>query len=705
MIKRVRLIFLFIAGFILMAGSMKVSKIGYPPGLKADVVDTIFGTPVPDPYRPLENYQAPQVQAWLKDEEKISRGILDKFPQRPGLTERMTELRRYDDESTPSPVLYGDRIFYGAIKKDWERWAFYTKADEKAAGVQLLDPNQWGLNTLDWTEPSWDGKYLAYGVSEAGKEDPRAKIMEVATGKLLADSLRGRRQGGVAWLPDNSGFYYTSNPFKGEVPEGEEEYWDAVYFHKLGAPAAEDKKVFYHDKIKEYYHYVYLSEDGQYVFYKRGIFYKNDVYFRKLAGPDTLIPITTDMDALYNPFEIDGKFIIHTDKDAPKGIVYVTDVDKPSKENWRVLIPETEDNLENLFTIAGNLYAVYTHNAYTLIKIFTPEGKYVRNLPLPTLGSASVWGYWSKPNVWVYFTSFTYPGTTFKYDFDRNELVLFHKPPVSIDSTLYNTEQVWYKSRDGTNVSMFLVHKKDQEKDGRHPVYLTGYGGFNIGMEPYFSSSYVTWLEAGGMVAIPNLRGGGEYGQEWHKAGMFEKKQNVFDDFISAAEWLIANKYTNPKKLVIGGGSNGGLLMGAVLTQRPDLFCAVYCGVPLLDMIRYQKFGYANIWAEEYGSADNPEQFPYLLKYSPYHNVRAGAKYPAVLFVASDNDARCYPLHAMKLAARLQAEGDPKGGPILLIVQKVSGHSGGTKLSESIDQQVDIWSFLMDNVGLVPPKK
>ena len=702
--KTIPVVLALFSAAIVSAGNMKTTAIKYPPGLKADVVDTIFGTPVPDPYRPLENYPDPQVQTWLTTEEKISREILDKFPQRPGLYKRLTELRRYDDESAPSPVLYGDRIFYSAIKKDWERWAFYTRETEKSEAVQLLDPNQWGLNTLEGQVPSRDGKYLAYGVSDAGKEDPRIKIMEVATGKLLADSLRGRRQGGISWLPDNSGFYYTCNPLKGEVPEGEEEYWDAVYFHKLGAAAAEDKKVFYHDRVKEFYHYAYLSEDGQCVFFSRGVFYKNEVYFRKLDGPDTLITITTDLDAEYSISEIDGKLIIQTDKDAPKGIVYVTDLDKPGKENWRVLIPETEDKLEYISTVANNLYAVYTHNAHSLIKIFTPDGKYVRDLPLPTLGSASVWGYWSKPDVWVHFTSFTYPGTTFKYDFDRNELVLFHKPPVRIDSTLYHTEQVWYKSRDGTKVSMFLVHKKDQKKDGRQPVYLTGYGGFNIGMEPYFSSSYVTWLEAGGMVAIPNLRGGGEYGQEWHKAGMFEKKQNVFDDFIAAAEWLIANKYTNPKKLAIGGGSNGGLLMGAVLTQRPDLFCAVYCGVPLLDMIRYHKFGYANIWAEEYGSADNPEQFLYLLKYSPYHNIRPGVKYPSVLFVASDNDARCYPLHAMKMAARLQ-EVDPRGKPILLIVQKKSGHGGGTTISESIDQQVDTWAYLLDNVGLMPPEK
>lgn len=702
--QKIFLVLVIFTAAIVSAGNMKIPAVKYPPGLKADVVDTIFGTPVPDPYRPLENYQDPAVQAWLAAEEKISRDILDRLPQRKGLTRRLTELRRYDDESTPNPVLYGDRLFYRAIKKDWERWAFYTKADDKAEAVLLLDPNQWGENTLDWTEPSRDGKYLAYGVSDAGKEDPRIKILEIATGKTLTDSLRGRRQGGVSWLPDNSGFYYTCNPFKGEVPEGEEEYWDAVYFHQLGAPAAEDKKVFYHDQVKEYYHYAYLSEDGQYVFFSRGVFYKNAVYFRKLAGPDTLIPVVEDFDAQYSVSEIDGKLVIQTDKDAAKGIVYVTDVDKPARENWRVLIPEAEDKLEYLAAVGGNLYAVYTHNAHALIKIYARDGKYIRELPLPTMGSASVWGYWTKPDVWVHFTSFTYPGTTFKYDPAKNELVLFHKPPIQVDSTLYNTEQVWYESRDSTKIPMFLVHKKDQKQNGQQPVYLTGYGGFNIGEEPYFSSGYTAWLEAGGMVAIPNLRGGGEFGQEWHKAGMFEKKQNVFDDFIAAAEWLIANKYTNPNRIAIAGASNGGLLMGAALTQRPDLFRAVYCGVPLLDMIRYHKFGYANIWAEEYGSADNPEQFPYLLKYSPYHNIRPGVKYPSILFVASDNDARCYPLHAMKMAARLQAA-DPQGRPILLLVQKKSGHGGGTTITESISQSVDILSYLMDNVGLMTPKK
>ncbi len=679
---------------------MAVPDFSYPPAPKAAVTDTLFGVAVPDPYRPLENYNDPVVQSWLQTEGTISRSILDSLPQRAGLTRRLTELRRYDDEGAPTEVLLSDRIFFKRIKKEWERWAYYMKDGPQAESKLLLDPNQWGSNTLDLTEPSWDGQYLAYGVSEPGKEDPRITIMEVATGRLLPDSLRGRRQSGISWRPDNKGFFYTCNPLKGEVPEGEEEYWDAVYYHELGTPAAADQKVFYHDSVKEYFHYAYLSEDGQYIFFSRGVFYKNEVYFRKLDGPDALIPITTDLDAQYSVTEVSGKLVIWTDQNAPRGKVMVADVDQPDRRHWQTLIPEAEDKLEYVSAVAGKLYAVYTHNAYTRIMIYTLEGKYLRDLGLPTLGSAGVWGYWTKPTVWVSFSSYTYPGSIFKYDVKRDELELYHRPPIGIDSSLYLTEQVWFESRDGTKISMFLVHGKGIKKDGGQPTYLTGYGGFNLSQSPYFSSSYVAWLEAGGVVAVPNLRGGGEYGQAWHKSGMFDKKQNVFDDFLAAAEWLIRNKYTNPQRLVIGGGSNGGLLMGAAVTQRPDLFCGVYCAVPLLDMIRYHKFGYANIWAEEYGSADHKDQFPYLLKYSPYHNVKAGVRYPAVLFVASDNDARCYPLHAMKMAARMQETGDPQGGPILLIIQKASGHGGGTRISESIDQQVDVWSFLMERAGI-----
>lgn len=685
--------------FINIDCGIKYRNIHYPITTKIEVADTLHGTVIIDNYRWLENDGDPKVQTWLAAQENIARTILNKLPQRKWLTKRFTELWRYDDEATPHEVLNSDRIFFHAIKKEWERWAYYYKENESDSAILLLDPNRWGLKTLNFVAPSRDGKYIAFGTAEAGNEQPTIKVMEVSTKEILPDSLKGRRQYSVSWLPDNSGFYYSACPLKGEVLEGEEHYWQAIYFHKLGTPLSEDKKVFYHSEVKEYYHSADVTEDGKYTLFYRSIFNKDEVYLKVLRNNQAIIPIVTEFDARYSIDVIEDKLIVWTDLDAVKGKVYITDIDKPAKENWKELIPETDDNLLYITGIAGYLYAVYSHNAHTLIKIYTLDGEYIRDLPLPTIGSARIWGYWSKPDVWINFSSFTYPNTVFKYNIDENELELYHRPPIEVDVSNYVAKQVWYKSKDVTAVSMFLIHHKDIIKDGNNPTYLTGYGGFNNPITPFFSTTYTVWLEAGGMVAIPNLRGGGEYGKEWHEAGMLENKQNTFDDFIAAAEWLIDNKYTNPDKLAIGGGSNGGLLVGAVTVQKPDLFKAVYCAVPLLDMLRYHKFGFANIWSEEYGSADDPEQFKYLLKYSPYHNVVDGTKYPATLFTGSENDARCYPLHAMKMAARMQ-EANPEGAPILILIQKKSGHGGGTTLSERIEQQADTRAFLMDKLGM-----
>ncbi|MBU1626754.1 prolyl oligopeptidase family serine peptidase [bacterium] len=565
----------------------------------------------------------------------------------------------------------------------------------------LIDPNKWDKEeSLMGTVFSRDGKYLAFGKTKGGDESPVVSVMEVETRKVLPDKLKGWKQFVSVWLPDNSGFYYTAKPLKGEVPEGEENYWHSVYFHKLGTTPEEDVKVFYHDKVKEYFHGVTISEDGKYEIFYRSMFNKNEIYYQKTGSSDPLIPLVTGFDAQYGVEFIEGKILIRTDSDAPHYKVMITDVDKPEKENWKVFIPEDKkDTLENVSGVAGHVYVEYTHNAYSHVKIYSLKGEYLRELKFPTVGTGGVIGYWTKQNVWVWFSSFTYPSTTFKYDFANDKLDIYKVFPVKIDVDNFMTEQIWYKSKDGTPISMFLVRRKNFEKNGSNPVLLSGYGGFNVPMEPHFTTSYVVWLESGGMIAIPNLRGGGEYGKDWHEAGMKEKKQNVFDDFIAAAEWLIENKYTNPQKLAISGGSNGGLLMGAVVTQRPDLFKACLCAVPLLDMIRYHKVGIANIWKEEYGSAEDPEQFKYILKYSPYHNVKNGTKYPAMLIVGSENDARVDPMHARKFAARLQAA---QGGeaPIMLLILKASGHGGGTTLSIQIEQQADDWGFLMNELGM-----
>jgi len=680
------------------------NNVRYPQTEKISVVDTLHGNVVTDNFRWLEKNDDPRVDDWIAAQEEMARYILDNLPQRTWLIEQFNKLWRYDNKGTPNEVIDGDRIFYWAIEKDWERRAYYYQESELAQPILLLNPNEWGVKTLSFWQPSRDGKYIAYGVAEAGNEQPIIKIMDITSKRILSDSLKGWRQYGVSWLPDNSGFYYSACPLKGEIPEGEEYYWRTVYLHRLGTPPSQDIKVFYSEETKEYHHGSQVTEDGKYVLFYRSKFNRNEIYLKKLGCDDTLNPIVTGFDAQYSIEVIEDKLIIWTDLDAPKGKVYVTDVNKPAKENWKELISETVDNLLFITGIAGHLYAVYSHNAYTVIKIYTLDGEFVRELPLPSIGSASIAGHWSKPDVWVTFSSFTYPRTIFKYDFERNRVDLYYRPELDVDVSKYVTEQVWYESKDGTDISMFIVHRKDMKKNGANPLYLTGYGGFNIPIEPWFSTTYTIWLDAGGVVAIPNLRGGGEYGKEWHEAGMLHRKQNTFDDFIAAAEWLIANKYTNSDRLAIGGASNGGLLVGAATVQRPDLFKVVNCAVPLLDMLRYHKFCYANIWAEEYGSAEDPEQFNYLIKYSPYHNVKDGTQYPAIILVGSENDARCYPLHAMKMAARMQ-EANPDGKPVLLLIEKESGHGGGTTLSARIGQQADVWAFLMDNVGMNPNDK
>jgi prolyl oligopeptidase len=476
-----------------------------------------------------------------------------------------------------------------------------------------------------------------------------------------------------------------------------------VWLHKLGTGPEEDIQVFKDDKVKEYWHGVGVTEDGRHEVFYRSLFNVNDVWFRPLGGDQELIPLATGMKNEYGTLFVEDKILITTDEDAPRKMVYVTDVANPGRENWKVFLPEHEkDKLQGVSGIAGKIYATYSHNAYTVVKIYELDGTFIRDLPFPTIGTGWVSGRWSQPEVWVSFSSYSYPSTTFKYHVDRNELEVYREFPVEVDVADMVADQVWYPSKDGTEVSMFVVYKKGLKKNGKNPTLLYGYGGFDVSMRPRFSTSALVWLEAGGVYCVANLRGGGEYGRQWHEAGMKENKQNVFDDFIAAAEYLIAAGYTSSDKLAIRGGSNGGLLVGAVTVQRPELFRVVDCGVPLLDMLKYHRYGLANIWAEEYGSSDDAEQFAYLNAYSPYHNVKDGVKYPAFLVTGSENDARVDPLHARKMAARLQAA-DTGGGPICLLVRGKSGHGGGTTISTQIEQYAQEAAFLMYFLGMEAP--
>jgi len=675
------------------------AQLKYPETPKIAVQDTLHGIVITDNYRWLEDSDDPDVFAWDDEQVTLTRSILDTIPQREKLIKRFNELWFYDDFGAPGTVVDGERMYRWEKGKDDEKWKMVTKENKDAEWEVLLDPNLWTANeSIRRTSISRDGTYFTFGKTVGGNENPVVYIMDIATKEILPDTLRGEKQYVSSWLPDNSGFYYFARPAKGEVPDGEENYWNSVYLHKLGTSADEDEKIYFNEENMKMSHGVWLSECGNYTLYSRYLDRKQEVYFRRTDDTE-LIPIATGFDALYSVKILNDTILIKTNKDAPNGKVYITDVDHPQREYWREFIPEKEDKLDYIIDIAGHIFAKYKHNAYTVVKIYSLDGEFIRDLTLPTLGTASVNGNWTKDDIWVTFSSYMYPRVTYLYDFDKDTLQIYNTFPLDIDVEDYTAEQVWYNSKDGTPISMFLIHRKDVEKNGNNPVMLTGYGGFNHSQTPYFSTANIIWLEDEGMIAIPNLRGGGEYGEKWHEAGMKENKQNVFDDFIAAAEWLIDNKYTNPEKIAISGGSNGGLLVGAVTVQRPELFSVVNCSVPLLDMLRYHKFGPARYWISEYGSADNPEQFEYLYEYSPYHNIIEGTDYPAILFSASENDARVDPLHARKMTAALQ-KANPDGEPILYILKRDAGHGGGATTSMQIKRVADEWSFMMNKLGM-----
>ncbi|MBN2857434.1 MAG: S9 family peptidase, partial [Candidatus Delongbacteria bacterium] len=540
--------------------------------------------------------------------------------------------------------------------------------------------------------------YIGYSVMKGGNESPVIKIMDIESRNLLSDEVQGWKQNITSWDVDGKGFYYMSLPLKGEVPDGEEYYWQAVYYHKLGTAKSKDKKLYYDGEVKEYWNGAGFSEDGKYHLVGKGKFYRNDVSYRKVGETEFKI-LSSGLDAHYGAEFFNDRIYIITDKEAPNRKVFVTDTEDCSRENWKELIPEKEFTMESIKIINGLLYVTYLKNACSLIQIYDIEGNYLKDVCLPDVGSASVWGRQKDSEVWINFYSFSHPASIYKYNFDNDELELFFKPDINFKFFDYETEQMWYESKDGTKVSMFLIMKKGSKPNRNTPCFMYAYGGFNLSITPNFRSEYAVWLESGGIIAIPNLRGGGEYGEKWHEAGMKENKQNVFDDYIAAAEWLIANGYTCRDKLVMTGGSNGGLLIGAVITQRPDLMKAVYCGVPLLDMIRYHKSMIANIWTEEYGNAEDPDQFKYILKYSPYQNVKQGTAYPAAIITAGINDARVDPYHARKFTAALR-DANSSDDPILIQIQQSSGHGGGTQLSIIAGQSADKIAFLMDQVGM-----
>jgi prolyl oligopeptidase len=684
-------------------GAMEKHPPAYPPTRTEKVADTLHGVEVPDPYRWLEDANGDEVKEWTAKQNALTRSVLDKLPGREKIAERLGTLLEIGSLGTPTPVK--DRYFYTRRDGKQNQPVLYVRDGLRGKDVELVNPNalsKEGTVALDWYFPSRDGKLLAYGLSKNGDERSTLRIKNVAGGDDPTDEIDRTRACSVAWLPDSSGFYYTRYPAPGSVPKDQENYHRHVYFHKLGADPDKDPKVFGEGRPEEDWADVRLSPDGRWlVVTEHQGWAKAEVYFRDRNDPDGKFgPLVEKVEALFEVTARNDRFYVLTNDGAPRYRLFRVDPLRPAREHWVELIAQGDDVLEGVAAIGDSLVAQFMHKASSRLRLFDTDGKPSDEVKLPTLGTvAGLGGEWDGSELLFGFQSFTVAPSVYHVDLKTLKTELWDQVKADVDFAAFEVEQVTYPSKDKTPVTMFLAHKKGLKPDGKTPTLLYGYGGFNISLTPTFNSSRFLFLEKGGLLAIANLRGGGEYGEEWHQAGMLDKKQNVFDDFIAAAEWLLKEKWTDTEHLAIQGGSNGGLLMGAALTQRPELFRAVVCQVPLLDMVRYHKFLIARLWIPEYGSADDAKQFAWLHEYSPYHHVKDGVAYPAVLLATAESDTRVDALHARKMAARLQAA-TSSDQPILLRLESKAGHGAGKPRAKVLEELTDVWSFLFWQLGM-----
>jgi prolyl oligopeptidase len=685
------------------------APVALPKAKVDDVVDTLHGHKIADPYRWLEDASSADTQEYVREELAYTRSLLDPLPGREGIEQRLTQLASIG--TIGAPQVGGKYYFYTRREGTQNQPILYVREGINGKDRVLVDVNAMaadGTVAIDWWYPSDDGKYVAYGTSTSGSEQSVLHVIETATGKLLPDTIDRTRFGSVDWKKDNSGFYYDRTPRKGDVPAGEEVYHAKVFYHQLGADPDTDA-LFFGENLgaQEIPAAQFADDNDRYVLITVFVTYvKTELYLQDLKAGTPPVKLTTDKEFQYNGEIFDGKIYITTNEDAPRFRVFVADIANPKRENWKEIIPQNDAVLQFAAVYGGKLFAQYEHNASSLLKIYDLDGKPFADLRLPTIGSVGgLRGKWDNKQIFFSFQSFTVPPSIYRYDLSQRATSLWDKLSAPVDSSAYEVHQLWFTSKDGTRVPMFVFHKKGLALNGHNPTLLTGYGGFNISHTPNFVGSRFVWLEHGGVFVDVNLRGGSEFGEDWHRAGMLDKKQNVFDDFLAAAEFLIAQKYTDKDHLAIQGGSNGGLLMGAAFTQRPDLFRAVVCQVPLLDMLRYQNFLIAKLWVPEYGSADDPKQFEWLYAYSPYHHVKPGTEYPAILFMTADSDSRVDPMHAKKMAALMQAEaanGQSRERPILLRIETKAGHGAGKPITKQIEEGVDIYSFLFWQLGMKP---
>jgi prolyl oligopeptidase len=677
----------------------------YPPSHPdPTVVDIYHGQPVPDPYRWLEDLDSERTRAWIEAQNQLTFDYLQRIPARQRLLERLTQLWNYEKYS--QPFKEGGRYFYFKNDGLQNQSVLYTQESLEAEARVLLDPNtlsEDGTVALSGIAISRDGRYLAYGLSRSGSDWQEWKVRDIETGEDLPDHLRWIKFSGASWTPDGQGFFYSRYD---EPPPGREyesaNYFQKLYYHRLGTPQSEDLLVYHRPDQKEWGFAGGVTEDGNYLIISvwRGTDPKNLLFYKDLRDPNSpVVELIREFEAEYSFVGNDGsRFWLLTDLDAPRRRLVAIDLDNPGQV--QEVIPEAEETLQGVSLINNQFVAFYLKDAHTQIKTFALDGTYLGAIPLPGLGSASGFGGKRYDTETFYtFTSFTTPPTIYRYDFTTGRSTLFRQPQVDFDPQAYEVQQVFYPSKDGTRIPMFLVHRRGLARTGDHPTLLYGYGGFGISLTPSFSVGLVAWLEMGGVYAQPNLRGGGEYGEAWHQAGTKLNKQKVFDDFIAAAEWLVANGYTNPSKLAISGGSNGGLLVGACLTQRPDLFAAALPAVGVFDMLRFHKFTIGWAWISEYGSPEDPEEFKALYAYSPLHNLKPGTAYPATLITTADHDDRVVPAHSFKFAAALQAA---QGGsqPILIRIDTKAGHGAGKPTTKLIEETADRWAFLVEVLGI-----
>jgi prolyl oligopeptidase len=692
------------------ARAAEETPVVYPPTKRIDHVDDYHGTKVADPYRWLEgdvrDKNAKDVADWVAEENKVTDAYLKAIPERETIQKRLTALWNYEKYSAPSKA--GGHYFYTRNDGLQNQAVLYVMDKLDGEPRVLLDPNKWskdGTMAIAGLSISEDGKYLAYGVADAGSDWQTWRILDVGAGKLLADELKWVKFSDAVWTKDGRGFYYSRYDKPKEGAEFQSlNLNQKLSFHRIGSAQSDDVIAYQRPDEPKWGFGSQIGDDGRYLVINtwKGTDHNNRITYKDLSDPSgPPIDLIEGFKAEYSFIENDGPiFYFKTDLDAPRSRVIAIDIRKPEKTNWKEIIPQAAENLTGVGMVNNLFVAHYLKDAHTQVKLFTPEGKFVREVGLPTIGTAAGFGGRRIDTETFYsFSSFATPPSIYRYDMITGESKLIRQAKVKFNPDDYEVKQVFYKSKDGTKVPMFITAKKGLKLDGSHPTLLYGYGGFNISLTPQFSISRLMWLEMGGVYAQANLRGGGEYGQEWHKAGTKLHKQNVFDDFIGAAKWLIDAKYTSPSKLAIQGGSNGGLLVGACMTQRPELFGACLPAVGVMDMLRFQKFTAGRFWVDDYGSSDNEEEFKALMAYSPYHNLKKGTKYPATLVTTADTDDRVVPGHSFKFTAELQyCQAGP--APVLARIETRAGHGAGKPTSKMIEEVADQLAFLVKNLKM-----